>query len=152
MSLSAIPGKRVSPERFTSALGGPTMETIETFVTSSIHISPKGNKFIRARFQVDGQTYLTAFNPKGVASVEWVQRISRTTGKQRIQSRFPVRVSFKRSSVVGSDVVESCIISPRDFTPTEMAAADAGDLEALTNATAPTATVAVQQVAEEPLA
>ena len=130
------------------------METIETFVTSSIHVSPKGVKFIRARFQVDGNTWLTAFNPKGVASVEWVQRISRTTGKQRIQSRFPVKVSFKRSSVVGSDVVESCVIAPRDFTPVEVSPADVGDLAALAGATAPAATVAVQQAAEaeEPLA
>lgn len=130
------------------------METIETFVTASIHVSPKGIKFIRVRFQANEAQWLTAFNPAGVSSVEWVQRISRVTGKQRIQSRFPVRVSFKRSSVVGSDVVESCVIAPRDFTPTEMAAADAGDLAALAGAAAPAATVAVQQAAEaeEPLA
>lgn len=127
------------------------METIETFVTASIHVSPKGAKFIRVRFQVDADTWLTAFNPTGVASVEWVQRVSRTTGKQRIQSRFPVKVSFKRSVVVGADVVESCAIAPRDFTPTEMAAADEGDLAALTGAkgTAVSATVAVAEAADD---
>ena len=127
------------------------METIETFVTASIHVNQKGTRFIRARFQVDADTWLTAFNPEGVASVEWVQRVSRTTGKQRTQSRFPVRVSFKRSTVVGADVVESCAIAPRDFTPTEMAAADEGDLAALTGAkgTAASATVAVAEVADD---
>ena len=130
------------------------METIETFVTASIHVSPKGIKFIRVRFQANEAQWLTAFNPAGVSSVEWVQRISRTTGKQRIQSRFPVKVSFKRSHVIGSDVVESCVIAPRDFTPTEMAAADAGDLAALAGSAGAAATVAVQRAAEaeEPLA
>ena len=130
------------------------METIETFVTASIHVSPKGIKFIRVRFQANEAQWLTAFNPAGVSSVEWVQRISRTTGNQRIQSRYPVRVSFTRSRVVGSDVVESCVIAPRDFTPVEMSPADAGDLAALAGAAAPAATVAVQRAAEaeEPLA
>ena len=107
------------------------MEHIETFVTASLHVSPKGAKFIRVRFQADGETWLTGFNPAGVASVEWVQRVSHTTGKQRIQSRFPVRVSFTRSSVVGSDVVAACELAPRDFTPVEMDAADDADISAL---------------------
>jgi len=130
------------------------MNTIETFVTASIHTSPKGAKFIVARFQVDADTWFTAFNPVGVKDIEWVQRVSKTTGKQRIQSRFPVRVSFQRSSVVGSDVVEKCTLAPRDFTPTEMAAADDADLGALTGAKG--ASVALPAApaadADEPLA
>ena len=110
------------------------METIDTFVTASIHTSPKGAKFIRVRFQANDAQWLTAFNPGGVAGIEWVQRISRTTGKQRTQSRFPVTVRFQRSSVVGSDVVETCELKPRDFTPREMAAADDASLAALEGA------------------
>ena len=105
--------------------------TVETFVTATIHTSPKGMKFIRARFQVDDQVWLTAFNPAGVASVEWVQRVSRTTGSVKTQTRYPVLVTFERDSVVGSDVVRSCTIAPRAFVAKEMAEAPAADLEAL---------------------
>ena len=125
------------------------METIETFVTASIHVNQKGTKFIRIRFQVDADTWFTAFNPTGVASVEWVRRVSRTTGKQRIQSRFPVKVSFARS-VVGSDVVERCAIAPR-VAPQEMTPAAEEDLAALTGAkgTVADATVAVAEAAAD---
>ena len=129
------------------------MEHIETFVTASVHVNKKGTRFIRVRFQAGDAEWLTAFNPKGIASVEWVQRTSRTTGKQRIQSRFPVRVDFARSSVIGSDVVAACVISPRDFTPTEMAPAAAEDLAAL-GAVAPIAAAPAtepEQDADEPL-
>lgn len=123
------------------------METIETFVTASIHTSPKGVKFIRVRFQANEAQWLTAFNPTGVAGIEWVQRVSRTTGKQRIQSRFPITVRFQRSSVVGSDVVETCELKPRDFTPQAMEAADNASLAALTGAKGAVATGAMEAAA-----
>lgn len=131
------------------------METIETFVTASIHTSPKGVKFIRVRFQANEAQWLTAFNPQGVAGIEWVQRVSRTTGKQRIQSRFPITVRFQRSSVVGSDVVETCELKPRDFTPQAMEAADDASLAALSGAkgaAVAAATVVSAAQDDEPLA
>ena len=111
------------------------METVETFVTLSVHegtnAEGKAVRFIRARFQVGENTYLTAFNPKGVSRVELVKRISRTTGKTRIQSRWPVLVRFTRDTVVGSDVVANCKLEPRAFTPQAMRSADENDLAAL---------------------
>lgn len=134
------------------------MEKIDTFVTASVHT--KGDKrFIRVRFQVAGDQYLTAFNPKGVSTVQWVQRTSRTTGKVRTQSRWPVTVRFTRDGVVGSDVVKA-ELSPRDFTPQAIAAADAADLAALDAVQAPVQPAAAPAQpaqapaapAEEPLA
>ena len=105
--------------------------TVETFVTATIHTNSKGTRFIRIRFQAEDNVWFTAFNPTGIKDVEWVQRVSRTTGSVRTQSRFPVLVTFERDSVVGSDVVRNCVIKPRDFVAQEMAAADEADLEAL---------------------
>lgn len=129
------------------------MEHIETFVTATVHTSPKGARFIRARFQAGNAEWLTSFNPKGIATVEWTQRVSKTTGARRTQTRFPVLVSFTRSSVVGSDVVAACTIKPRDFTPHEMEPADAADLAALGAAPAvpAPATPAAQDADDEPL-
>ena len=111
------------------------METVETFVTLSVHegknAEGKSVRFIRARFQVGADTFLTSFNPKGVAKLELVRRVSRTTGKVRTQTRWPVLVRFTRDSVVGSDVVAECIIEPRAFTPTAMQSAPEADLAAL---------------------
>lgn len=111
------------------------METVETFVTLSVHEGKNADgkpvRFIRARFQVGADEYLTAFNPKGVAKLELVKRISRTTGKVRTQTRWPVLVRFTRDSVVGSDVVAECLIEPRAFTPTAMQSAPEADLAAL---------------------
>lgn len=125
------------------------MEKIDTFVTASIH-QKDGNRFIRIRFQASGDTYLTAFNPKGVSTVQWVQRVSRTTGKVRTQTRWPVTVRFTRDAVVGSDVVKA-ELAPRDFTPQAIAAADAADLAALDAVQAPVQpTAAAAQAPEEP--
>ena len=111
------------------------METVETFVTLSVHegtnAAGKAVRFIRARFQVGPEEYLTAFNPAGVSKVELVKRVSRTTGKTRIQSRWPVLVRFTRDTVVGSDVVAKCELEPRAFVATAMRSADASDLAAL---------------------
>ena len=111
------------------------METVETFVTLSVHeaVNAEGRKvrFIRARFQVGENAYLTAFNPKGVAKLELVKRVSRTTGKVRTQTRWPVLVRFQRDSVVGSDVVASCTLEPRAFVASAMQSAPAADLAAL---------------------
>ena len=119
------------------------METVETFVTLSIHEgkNAEGRKvrFIRARFQADAGQYLTAFNPSGISKIELVRRVSRTTGKTRVQSRWPVLVRFQRDSVVGSDVVSECIIEPRAFTPTAMQSAPTADLAALDAVAAPAA-------------
>ena len=105
------------------------METIETFVTLSVHEGTNADgkpvRFIRARFQVDADTYLTAFNPKGVAKLELVKRVSRTTGKVRTQTRWPVLVRYQRDTVVGSDVVARCELEPRAFVATAMQSADA---------------------------
>ena len=110
------------------------METVETFVTLSVHegtnADGKAVRFIRARFQVGENAYLTAFNPTGVAKLELVKRVSRTTGKVRVQTRWPVLVRFTRDTVVGSDVVAECAIEPRAFTPQAMRSADAADLAA----------------------
>lgn len=132
------------------------MEKIDTFVTATVH-QKDGKRFIRIRFQASGDTYLTAFNPKGVSTVQWVQRVSHTTGKVQTQTRWPVTVRFTRDAVVGSDVVKA-ELAPRDFTPQAIAAADAADLAALdavqapaTPAAAPAAT-APEEPAEEPLA
>ena len=111
------------------------METVETFVTLSVHegVNAEGKsvRFIRARFQVGPEEYLTAFNPAGVSRLELVKRISRTTGKARVQSRWPVLVRFRRDKVVGADVVTECVLEPRAFTPTAMQSAPAADLAAL---------------------
>lgn len=117
------------------------METVETFVTLSVHegtnAAGKAVRFIRARFQVGENTYLTAFNPAGVARLELVKRVSRSTGKVRTQTRWPVLVRFQRDAVVGSDVVVSCELEPRAFSPTAMQSADAADLAAIDAASAP---------------
>lgn len=119
------------------------METIETFVTLSVHeaVNAEGRKvrFVRARFQVGENAYLTAFNPKGVSRVELVKRVSRSTGKTRVQTRWPVIVRFTRDSVVGSDVVASCSLEPRPFVAQAMQSADAADLAALDAVGAPAA-------------
>lgn len=119
------------------------METVETFVTLSVHEGTnavgKAVRFIRARFQVGAEEYLTAFNPKGVAKLELVKRVSRTTGKVRTQTRWPVLVRFTRDSVVGSDVVAKCELEPRAFVAAAMQSADAADLAALDAVTAPAA-------------
>ena len=116
------------------------METAETFVTLSVHegtnADGKNIRFIRARFQVGESAYLTAFNPKGVSKLELVKRVSRTTGKVRTQTRWPVLVRFQRDTVilkrgVGSDVVTECVLEPRAFVATAMQSAPAADLAAL---------------------
>lgn len=123
------------------------METVETFVTLSVHegtnAAGKPVRFIRARFQVGENAYLTAFNPAGVAKLELVKRVSRTTGKVRICTRWPVLVRFTRDTVIGSDVVAACTIEPRAFVATAMRSADAADLAALDAAAAPAARPAV---------
>ena len=135
------------------------METIETFVTLSVHegtnAEGKQVRFIRARFQVGEDAYLTAFNPKGVAKCELVKRVSRTTGKVRTQTRWPVLVRFQRDTVVGSDVVAKCELEPRPFSATAMQSADAADLAALdavTPAAQPAPAAPAPQVPEEALA
>ena len=119
------------------------METVETFVTLSVHegknAEGKSVRFIRARFQVGPEEYLTAFNPKGVAKLELVKRVSRTTGKVRTQTRWPVLVRFQRDTVVGSDVCASCTLEPRAFVAQAMQSADAADLAALDAVSAPAA-------------
>lgn len=119
------------------------METVETFVTLSVHegknAEGKSVRFIRARFQVGPEEYLTAFNPAGVAKLELVKRVSRTTGKVRTQTRWPVLVRFQRDTVVGSDVCASCTLEPRAFAATAMQSASAADLAALDEASAPAA-------------
>lgn len=118
------------------------METVETFVTLSVHegtnAAGKAVRFIRARFQAGADEYLTAFNPKGVSRVELVKRVSRSTGKARTQTRWPVIVRFTRDSVVGSDVVAKCELEPRAFVAQAMQSADAADLAAI-DAVAPAA-------------
>ena len=119
------------------------METVETFVTLSVHegtnAEGKSIRFIRARFQVGENAYLTAFNPKGVSRLELVKRVSRTTGKVRTQTRWPVIVRFQRDSVVGSDVVAECVLEPRAFVAAAMQSAPASDLAALDAVAAPAA-------------
>ena len=111
------------------------METVETFVTLSVHEGKNAEgkyvRFIRARFQAGEESYLAAFDRECVSRVELVKRVSRTTGKVRVQTRWPVLVRFNRDSVVGGDIVAECIIEPRAFTPTAMQSADAADLAAL---------------------
>ena len=135
------------------------METVETFVTLSVHegTNAEGRKvrFIRARFQAGPEEYLTAFNPAGVSKVELVKRVSRTTGKTRIQTRWPVLVRFTRDTVVGSDVVASCKLEPRAFAATAMQSAPAADLAALdaaapAQAARPSQAPAPAQAAAEP--
>ena len=119
------------------------METVETFVTLSVHegtnAEGKSVRFIRARFQVGPEEYLTAFNPAGVSKVELVKRVSRTTGKVRTQTRWPVLVRFQRDTVVGSDVCASCTLEPRAFVATAMQDANAADLAAIDAVSAPAA-------------
>ena len=119
--------------------------TVETFVTATIHTNSKGTRFIRIRFQAEDNVWFTAFNPTGIKDVEWVQRISRTTGSVRTQTRFPVLVTFERDSVVGSDVVRNCVIKPREFVAQEMSAASEEGLAALKcTAAAPVVPVAAE--------
>ena len=131
------------------------METVETFVTLSVHegtnAEGKAVRFIRARFQVGPEEYLTAFNPAGVAKLELVKRVSRTTGKVRTQTRWPVLVRFQRDTVVGSDVVAKCELEPRAFVAAAMQAASAADLAALDAVGAPAkpASTPAQAPAEE---
>ena len=116
------------------------METVETFVTLSVHegVNAEGKavRFIRARFQAGAEEYLTAFNPKGVAKLELVKRVSRTTGKVRVQTRWPVLARFTRDTVVGSDVVTECVLEPRAFVAQAMQSAPAADLDAIAAARA----------------
>ena len=130
------------------------METVETFVTLSVHegtnADGKSVRFIRARFQVGPEEYLKAFNPKGVAKLELVKRVSRTTGKVRTQTRWPVLVRFQRDSVVGSDVVASCSLEPRAFVPTAMQSAETADLAALDAAMPAKPAAAPAQAPSEP--
>lgn len=138
------------------------METTETFVTLSVHEGTNADgkpvRFIRARFQVGEDAYLTAFNPKGVAKCELVKRVSRSTGKVRTQTRWPVLVRFQRDTVIGSDVVASCTLEPRPFVAQAMQSASADDLAALDAAAAKPAPDAAKpaqapsEPAEEPLA
>ena len=118
------------------------METVETFVTLSVHegtnADGKSVRFIRARFQVGAGTYLTAFNPRGISKIELVKRVSRT-GKVRTQTRWPVLVRFQRDTVVGSDVVAKCELEPRAFAATAMQSADAADLAAVDAVSTPAA-------------
>ena len=111
------------------------METVEAFVTLSVHegVNAEGKpvRFIRARFQVGPEEYLTAFNPAGVSRLELVKRVSRTTGKARVQTRWPVLVRFQRDAVVGSDVVSACALEPRAFVAQAMQSAAPADLAAL---------------------
>ena len=129
------------------------METVETFVTLSVHegknAEGKSIRFIRARFQAGAEEFLTAFNPAGVSRIELVKRISRTTGKTRVQSRWPVLVRFQRDTVVGSDVVAKCVLEPRAFVAQAMQSAPKEDLEALDAAT-PTKPTAPAQAPSEP--
>lgn len=129
------------------------METVETFVTLSVHEGTNADgkpvRFIRARFQVGENAYLTAFNPAGVAKLELVKRVSRSTGKVRVQTRWPVLVRFTRDTVVGSDVVSKCAIEPRAFAPQAMKSADAADLAAF-DAAAPAAKPAAPAQAPAP--
>ena len=120
--------------------------TVETFVTASIHQNGKGVKFIRVRFQAGDNVWFTAFNPTGIKDVEWVQRVSRTTGAVKTQTHFPVLVTFERDSVVGSDVVRNCVIKPRSFVAQEMSAANDADLAVLSKcaAAAPVVPVATE--------
>lgn len=137
------------------------METVETFVTLSVHegknAEGKAVRFIRARFQTGPEEYLTAFNPAGVAKLELVKRVSRTTGRVRTQTRWPVLVRFQRDTVVGSDVVAECKLEPRAFVATAMQSADSADLAALDAAganpvTRPNQVPAVPSEPEEDLA
>ena len=135
------------------------METVETFVTLSVHegknAAGKAVRFIRARFQVGPEEYLTAFNPAGVSKLELVKRVSRTTGKTRVQTRWPVLVRFVRDSVVGSDVVAKCELQPRAFVATAMQSAPTEDLaafDAVAPAAKPAAPVAPAAGPEEDLA
>lgn len=118
------------------------METVETFVTLSVHegknAAGKTVRFIRARFQVGAEEYLTAFNPKGVAKLELVKRVSRT-GKVRTQTCWPVLVRFQRDTVIGSDVVAACELQPRAFVVQAMQSAPAADLAAIDAVGAPAA-------------
>ena len=129
------------------------METVETFVTLSVHegtnAAGKAVRFIRARFQVGPEEYLTAFNPAGVSKVELVKRISRTTGKVRVQTRWPVIVRYVRDTVVGSDVVASCELEPRAFVAQAMQSAPASDLAAF-DAVAPARAAKPSQAPSEP--
>lgn len=131
------------------------MKVIETFVSASVH-EKDGKKFIRVRFQTEADKWMTAFNPQGIASVEWVQRVSKSTGNMRTQTRFPVQVSFVEPKVIGSDVCDKCIIAPRDFVPASVAQADANDLAVLANAvvksSSPATAPATAPIAEETLA
>ena len=131
------------------------METVETFVTLSVHegVNAEGKsvRFIRARFQVGENAYLTAFNPAGVSRLELVKRVSRTTGKTRVQTRWPVLVRFTRDMVVGSDVVASCTLEPRAFVARAMQSAPVADLAAL-DAVAPARPAAAPAAPEEDLA
>lgn len=131
------------------------METVITFVTLSVHEGTNADgkhvRFIRARFQVGENAYLTAFNPAGVAELELVKRVSRYTGKVQVCTRWPVLVRFQRDEVIGSNVVAACTIEPRAFKPQAMQSADAEDLAALDAAAAPAARPAVPaQAPSEP--
>lgn len=140
------------------------MENVETFVALSVHKGTNADgqavKFIRARFQVSATEWLTAFNPKGVAKLELVRRVSATTGKTRIETRWPVLVRFVRDTAIGSDVVAQCELEPRAFTPKAMQSADAADLARLAAMETPVGTApdaakpaqAPAEPAEEPLA
>lgn len=105
-------------------------KNVQAFVTLSTH-EKNGKRFIRARFPIGDNEYRTAFNPKGVAQTTWVKRTSKLTGEERVQSRWPVDITFVESETIGDDVVKSCVFKDREFIPAEIEAAQAEDLEAI---------------------
>lgn len=109
------------------------METVEAYVTLSVHkgtnTSGKVIRFIRARFQTDDRHFLTAFNPTGVAKCELVKRVSRVTGKYRVQTRFPVLIHFQRNTVSDNEVVSKCELEPIPNTSTTVQTFKADELK-----------------------
>lgn len=106
-----------------------TMHTVESFVTFTTHEATNAAgehvRFIRACFAVGDGEYRVAFNPAGVRNVQLVQRVSRRTGKTRIQTRFPVLVTYEDDSVAGSDIARNVTLTECPFTATAMTSASA---------------------------
>lgn len=90
--------------------------SIEALVTVSVFDVPKG-KAIKAEFLAADGTLLTAYNPEGVKSIDWVKRRSNNDGKEYVESRRPIIVTYScaRKAKGNSCIAEDCKLYPIDF-------------------------------------
>jgi len=85
--------------------------TIEAFVTATVHPCKDGKgQYIQIRFTGPDGRCFTSINPKGVEDCQWVKRIAKQgacSGQARVESKWPLRITFSNPIVAGADIVEA---------------------------------------------